>query len=107
MVDRVFVQPAAHDGGLALGAALYPFLNGDSAAAPSRSLLVRRAETPDLRYSRLDFHTPGAARMTSISPNFSRKVTRANPSENELRLQPHLSTSYLKGIATPFDLNVT
>jgi carbamoyltransferase len=35
MFDRVFVQPAAHDGGLALGAAIYPFLGGSSGAAPS------------------------------------------------------------------------
>lgn len=36
LFDNVFVQPASHDGGLALGAALYPFMNGNQASVPSR-----------------------------------------------------------------------
>jgi carbamoyltransferase len=33
LFEDIFVQPAAHDGGLALGAALSPFLNGGSAGS--------------------------------------------------------------------------
>lgn len=52
MFEKVFVQPAAHDGGLALGAALYPFLKDSSNGVRSRSglehvLLGSKVETPE------------------------------------------------------------